>query len=273
VAPQLVHLDLSRSELSRQGVAALAGALASCSALTHLALPCSCACWWSFSTRNAMDASRLVRAVAALPDVRRRAHGGGQGRMGAANSAFHDHSLCWYPGPSLAQLTRLTWLDCGRLSGALVRAAAPGIAALTSLRHLWLCVSLYTPHVVDRVDEEREGAAHTMAQHWPRLTLLTVLDLSSPDGRPSGGWLGRAAAVQLSMRLAPLGPRLLSVAAPRRAQSEAPLKALAFGVWRLDLAAIGIDDSLVDEAACVCAVGCRVLKTNRNQMRVVQRLG
>jgi hypothetical protein len=230
----LAHLEFVGCWMAPTGVPVLAEALAGCSVLTYLARPQVISGDQGNSAHAGMHAGAqevCVCTVAALAGLRHLA------LDGVTKGAYG-----W------VGLTQLTALECDGVVAGEARAAVLGIAALTGLRRLQFG---FDANSQDQHYEMQmiNVAVAGMAHHWHALTRLTTLDLSS------WGWpVDRSAAARLSIRLAPLAHGLVPVHASPLAQREAPLKPLAGGGSRLDLAAIGLDDEAVSEEACAAVL-------------------
>jgi hypothetical protein len=134
----------------------------------------------------------------------------------------------------MTQLTRLD-LECAHApsSDSVSKSVILAVACLTGLQHLqlqgWVCAE--------------DATVLAMSERWARLTKLTSLHLQ----RDLLSGVHRDAVALLSVRLAALASRLVPASCAQFGMHTVPLKMLPGGRARLDLACIGLDDSLVDE--------------------------
>jgi hypothetical protein len=99
-----------------------------------------------------------------------------------------------------ARLTQLTALECCNTAASAACAVVLGAAALTGLRRLRID-ALQVPDAL-----ARGAAAAATARHWPAPTRPLTLVLAAGFRMVT---LGREAAAQLSVRLAPLAAGLV----------------------------------------------------------------
>jgi hypothetical protein len=254
----LVHLSLIHSDMDQAHVPALALVLAACTALESLALPDTKRRSILENSPEAISVSTLARVAASADSLQ---HLAIACICWSLPPAHHDAGWgsCW------AGLTQLTSLWCSGLTFTEARDAAPGIAAPTGLRELRLCtesLDCKRARPEARANSAQDAAARSVAvaeaRHWPALTRLTTLEFRGIREHLQQGQLGRVAAAQLGVSLAPLGAGLVPVHAEPHTQSEAPLKALRGGGCRLVLTAVGLDDSVVDEEGCALVLALRL---------------
>jgi hypothetical protein len=215
---------------------------------------------WMLVQRVPVLAASLPRCSAlrylALPNVRKQNSAWAGLQAGAGTHAISALAGLWHLTIHGATrrpfgwvgLTQLTALECYGIAASEVRTAVLAIAALTGLRCLRAGLRDTHPLVLHKMQMRQEEVAE-MTRHWLALTRLTMLDL-----REMLPCLGRSAAAQLSVRLAPLGRGLVPVDTPPHAPSEVPLKPLAGQGSRLDLAAVGLDDREVTDWACAAVL-------------------
>jgi hypothetical protein len=93
-----------------------------------------------------------------------------------------------------------------------VQLAAPAIAMLTRLHNLHFTMDYLAFSGRNSTEQQSDAAVFAIAQHWPGLTRLTTLSIvfdQESGAHPRACRPSAAAEARLSVRLAPLAPRLM----------------------------------------------------------------